>query len=309
MDREGHTYGGWSGNLSFGECKAACDEQKACTGIELSPSGKCTIRLLADGLDKDIAPNDALTTFHEGGNSSGWATSTTAPWGSNCYTKPQPGILDQPAQPDAYGSFWRVALYPRGNHEWPWPDDDGIGKQAYLDVGQMEPASITDCGTEDIRSSDFSLWWGTTETRVWAERPRGTLPRWNKVLDFGSWDASLVIASDQCQVAVDVQRLHGKLRKTLHSLWGVRECSGDSFLRLSPELAPLDERGWAQVVADKWYFGVQIFARRLLAARGLHVADETCLRAAVRGLWANLERLPFGSVDEHLAASDCARAA
>lgn len=300
-------YGGWSSpSARFDLCKAICDAAEGCVGVEFFNHGGCVVRYDVEGLAEE-PPAGVLTTFHEGDDATGLVGGTREPWDRICYMKPKLAVLQEASVADPYGGFWRLTLYARAGK---WLYETVSWKEFPFAVTQQAPAAFKQCGTElPILAAppyvpDTAIWWGTREIHLWAGRST-QWASWRYGLRTAAWDSAHALGADRCPVDAGMHALPGRRQSVEHALWGLRECSSQGFRRLSPDRAGMDEAGWAEVVAQKFRYGVEVFLLRYVDWLDRVVEDYDCFQEVVQGVWDSLDTVDFGSLLTRVGVSPC----
>jgi len=304
-DSGGRLYSGWSSTSVRGDhCKAICDQSEECMGIELFDAGGCAARWDVEGTPEE-PPSPHLTGFQEGDDAMGPVGGARGDGDRVCYKKSTGSQASGAADP--FGGYWRMTMYARAGT---WTLEETATKEAPIVASALRPEGLTHCSSSNALSatspylSDLSTWWGTREIHMWAGRS-WSVPSWTKPADGAAWDPLQHLGAGRCSISQDMQVLPGKRTSVEHALWGMRDCSDTGFRRLSPEVVPLDEAGWNQVVADKFYFGVEIFLLRYTASRHRKVVDQECFTNIVKFIWRTLEQTPFPSLAGRVVHSRC----
>lgn len=172
-------------------------------------------------------------------------------------------------------SNWNVSYYPP-NNEWYYPGQHPVPFTVGMQVGTDQAAArapLFYCsgGRTDASApyaSPPSMAFGEMTHAMWAGLPaasaNATNVTWTWPVDVATWDETPNTAPPRCAVAASVPLLVGQSQSYQRS-GGCDDRA--SFGRLTPDLAPLDQAGYAEVAASKFYDGMAIFIRRYLASR------------------------------------------
>lgn len=185
-------------------------------------------------------------------------------------------------------------------------------QEASVAVGQEQPQPFDKCSNAPSQAEkpfvhDISIWAGLQELNLWAGLSSSEQPiTWQQVPDAAAWDTAVPQGSSSCPVASNVGHLVGELQSTLHALHGFRSCKVLEAARLTPELERMTAEGWAQVVADDWKFGVEVFLRRLILAQGREVVSEGCFEQLVGDVWSHRRERSFSELTGDVMSSQCA---
>ena len=167
-------------------------------------------------------------------------------------------------------SGWTATYYPPANT---WYDGSSGPMRADVllsdDQADIRQATFM-CseGRTDVVApfaSPSAVTWGTETLTMWGGTKNNAALSWVYPVDTAAWENSQLL----CPIST-ATHLYGQAQLTVRS----GGCQEQSFKRLSPETAPLNQAGFDEVSKSGFAYGMEIFIRRFAHQHGLAVIEH-----------------------------------